>query len=158
MHACDHCATEQDIRASGLPSTFLRDCMYATSCRCSSATDGAVRGPAGEGRIATVAVLRDRDVHAGQTCDMTGLQALDLDEVAIVLADAVGRELRYQQVTIVRACVPRRVRRPALARRRLHVDYTAIAVGELDGVSDDIARVTGRPLRTLADLLGDRDA
>ena len=31
--------------------------------------------------------------------------------------------------------------------------YTAIAAGELDVVSDDVARLTGHPATSLADLL-----
>ena len=53
--ARDHAATEAHVRASGLPSTFLRDGLYADFLPAMVGEDGVLRGPAGEGRVAAVA-------------------------------------------------------------------------------------------------------
>ena len=53
--ARDHWATEQHIRGSGLPFTFLRDNLYADFLPFMVGDDGVIRGPAGDGRAALVA-------------------------------------------------------------------------------------------------------
>ena len=72
----DHWATEEALRASGMEHTFLRDSFYADFLPL-MATDGAIRGPAGDGRVAAVArddvaavaavVLADPGAHVGAT-------------------------------------------------------------------------------------------
>ncbi len=47
--ARDHWATEQQIRASGLAFTFLRDNLYADFLPQMVGADGVIRGPAGDG-------------------------------------------------------------------------------------------------------------
>ncbi|MFC7593285.1 NAD(P)H-binding protein [Nonomuraea antimicrobica] len=47
--ARDHWATEQHIRDSGLPFTFLRDNLYADFLPALAGDDGVIRGPAGQG-------------------------------------------------------------------------------------------------------------
>ncbi|MFP5487344.1 MAG: SDR family oxidoreductase [Acidimicrobiia bacterium] len=163
-HARDHYDTEQHIRASGVPFTFLRDNMYADFMPMLVGDDGAIRGPAGDGRIspvaqddiadAAVAVLLDPAAHAGQTYDLTGPEALTLDEVAEVLTTALGRPVRYEPETLEQAYASR----ASYGAPDWLVDawvstYTAIAAGELDGVSDDVARLTGRPATPLADVV-----
>jgi uncharacterized protein YbjT (DUF2867 family) len=46
--ARDHWATEQHIRASGIPFTFLRDNLYADFLPQMVGADGVIRGPAGD--------------------------------------------------------------------------------------------------------------
>jgi uncharacterized protein YbjT (DUF2867 family) len=53
--ARDHWHTEQHIRATGVPFTFLRDSLYQDVLPYFVGGDGAIRGPAGEGRFAPVA-------------------------------------------------------------------------------------------------------
>ena len=53
--ARDHWATEEHIRARGLPATFLRDTLYADFFPMMTGADGVIRGPAGDGRVAAVA-------------------------------------------------------------------------------------------------------
>ncbi|MYV99928.1 NAD(P)H-binding protein, partial [Streptomyces sp. SID3343] len=53
--ARDHWFTEQHIRASGLRFTFLRDNFYLAALPAMTGTDGAIRGPAGGGRVGAVA-------------------------------------------------------------------------------------------------------
>ncbi len=163
-HARDHYDTEQHIRASGVPFTFLRDNVYADFMPMLVGDDGAIRGPAGDGRIspiaqddiadAAVAVLLDPAPHARQTYDLTGPQALTLDEVAAVLSSALGRPVRYEPETIEQAYASRaNYAAPDWLVDAWVSTYTAIAAGELDGVSDDVARLTGRPATPLPEVV-----
>ena len=161
--ARDHHETEQHIRASGVPFTFLRDNTYADFLPMMIGEDGALRGPAGDGRIspvalddvadAAVAVVLDPAAHAGRTYDLTGPQALTLDEVAAILTAARGRPVRYEPETIEQAYASR----AGYGAPDWLVDgwvstCTAIAAGELAGVSDDVARLTGRRATSFGEL------
>jgi uncharacterized protein YbjT (DUF2867 family) len=53
--ARDHWHTEEHIRNSGAGFTFLRDSMYLDFLPGMAGSDGVIRGPAGEGRVAAVA-------------------------------------------------------------------------------------------------------
>ena len=160
----DHGATEALIRDSGLEHTFLRDNFYAEVFLEFADDSGAIRGPAGSGRVAAVSrrdvaevaahVLRDPDTHRGRTYDLTGPEALDLDEVAQVLSRVTGREHRFVDETMEEA---RRSRQGYGAPDWL-VDawistYTAIRDGELEHVSDDVPRLLDRPATSFADAV-----
>ena len=160
----DHYATEQHIRASGLRFTFLRDNLYADFMAALVGEDGVIRGPAGDGRVAAVAqddiaavaaaVLLNPGPHAGATYSLTGPQALSLDEVAATLTAELGRSVRYQPETLEQAYASR----ASYGAPDWQVDawvstYTAIAGGEVAGVTDDVPRLTGHPATSLAELL-----
>ncbi|WNZ14223.1 SDR family oxidoreductase [Streptomyces sp. 11x1] len=162
--ARDHFHTERHIRASGLAYTFLRDNLYAEFVPDLVGEDGAIRGPAGSGRAAFVAqddiadaadaVLSRPDDHAGVTYDLTGPDSLSLDDAAAVLSERLGRAVTYRQETVEEAYASR----AAYGAPDWQLDawvstYTAIAAGELDGVSDAVPRLTGRPATPLADVV-----
>ena len=166
--ARDHAATEEMLRASGMAWTFLRDALYADFLPLMVGEDGVLRGPAGDGRVAAVAtddvaaaavaVLRDPAAHAGRTYDLTGPQALTLDEVAATVREVTGRQVSYVDETLEEAYASRAV----YGAPDWQVDawvstYTAIAAGELATVSGDVERLTGRPATSLADLLRQTD-
>ncbi|WP_341359609.1 SDR family oxidoreductase [Georgenia sp. M64] len=162
-HARLHNATEQHLRASGVATVILRDNLYADFLPLLAGDDGVIRGPAGQGRVsavalddvadAAVAVLRDPARHDGATYELTGPEALTLGEVAAELT-APGRPVRYHDETLEEAYASR----AHLGAPRWEVDawvstYTAIAAGEMERVSDDVARLTGRPATSLRELL-----
>jgi NAD(P)H dehydrogenase (quinone) len=162
--ARDHWATEEHVRASGLAHTFLRDDLYADFAPHLVGADGVIRGPAGDGRVAlvaqddiadaAVAVLRDPDAHAVVTYDLTGPEELTLAEVAAVLGDAGGRPVAYHPETLAEAYASR----AAHGAPDWQVDawvstYTAIAAGEMAGVSPAVPELTGHPARTLSQVL-----
>jgi uncharacterized protein YbjT (DUF2867 family) len=160
----DHFATEEYLRASGMGFTFLRDNLYADFFPAMVGEDGVIRGPAAQGRVAAVAqddiadaavaVLLDPEAHAGATYSLTGPEALTLDEVAAVLTEAQGRPVAYQPETVPEAYASRAVyAAPAWQVDAWVSTYTAIAAGELAGVTGDIETLTGRPAMSLADLL-----
>ena len=161
--ARDHWATEEHLRASGLAHTILRDSLYADFLPMMT-VDGAIRGPAGDGRVAAVAqddiadvaaaVLRDPTAHGGATYDLTGPQALTLAEVAEIVTEVTGRQTRYEPETLEEAYASR----ASYGAPDWQVDawvstYTAIAAGELAGVSDAVAGVAGHPATSLRALL-----
>ena len=163
-HARHRRATEEHLRASGLAWTSLRDKLYRDFFPLLAGEDGVIRGPAGQGRTAAVAlddiadvataVLLRRGDHAGRTYDLTGPAALTLDDVAAELTETTGRPVRYVEETLEEAYVSR----ASYGAPDWEVDawvstYTAIAAGELAGVSGDVATITGREPRSLEDVL-----
>jgi NAD(P)H dehydrogenase (quinone) len=162
--ARDHWATEQHIRAGGLPFTFLRDSLYADFLPMMAGDDGVIRGPAGDGRVSLVAqddiadaaavVLRDPGPHTGATYDLTGPAALTFTEMAATVTDVTGRPVRFQNETLEQAYASR----AGYGAPGWQVDawvstYTAAAAGELATVSDHVRRLTGHPATSLAELL-----
>lgn len=162
--ARDHWATEQHIRETGMGFTFLRDNLYADFVPALVGDDGSIRGPAGAGRVSVVAlddissvataVLRAPTEHRGVTYDLTGPQALTLGDVARILSDVTGRAVTYEPETVEEAYASRAGYGAQDWRLDAWVStYTAIAAGELDGVTTAIADVTGHPAMPLADVL-----
>ncbi|MDT0569035.1 SDR family oxidoreductase [Streptomyces sp. DSM 3412] len=162
--ARDHFHTEQHIRASGLAYTFLRDNLYAEVVPDLVGEDGAIRGPAGSGRAAFVAlddiadvaaaVLSRPEDHAGMTYDLTGPESLTLDDAATILSEQLERAVTFRRETVEEAYASRAsYGAPAWQLDAWVSTYTAIASGELDGVSDAVPRLTGRPATPLADAV-----
>jgi uncharacterized protein YbjT (DUF2867 family) len=160
----DHWATEERIRASIPAWTMLRDSFYADFVPMMVGEDGVIRGPAGDGRAALVArddvadvavrVLLEVGQHDGRTYGLTGPQALSFQEIAALLSTP-DRPVRYVDETLEEAYASRAV----YGAPDWQVDawvstYTAIAQGNAEAVTGDVERVTGRPARSLADLLG----
>ncbi len=160
----DHGATEELIRSSGLEHTFLRDNFYAEVFPEFADESGAIRGPGGSGRVAAVSrrdvadvaahVLRNPGRHRGQSYDLTGPEALTLDEVADVLTRVTGRPHRFVDETMEEA----RHSRAQYGAPDWLVDawistYTAIRDGELEHVSDDVPRLLGRPATSFAEAV-----
>ncbi len=153
--ARDHFHTEEHARATGLSHAFLRPSLYADLVPHWCGTDGIIRGPAGEGRVAWVArddladaataVLVGEDgEHDGRTYDVTGPEALTLAETAEVLSGATGRRIRYEEETPEEA---RASRAPSGAPdweiEGWATSYAAIATGEMDVVSDAVRNLAG---------------
>ncbi|WP_250444505.1 SDR family oxidoreductase [Actinotalea sp. C106] len=160
----DHAATEEHLRRAGLRHTLLRDNLYLDVLPEFVGPDGALRGPAGDGRLGAVAradvarvattVLLDPRRHEGRTYDLTGPEALTLDEVAATITEVTGREVRYVPETLDEAYASR----STYGAPDWQVDawvstYTAIAAGEMAAVTDHVERVTGQPPLSLRELL-----
>jgi NAD(P)H dehydrogenase (quinone) len=162
--ARDHWATEQHIRASGLPFTFLRDSLYADFLPLMVGDDGVIRGPAGDGRAAVVAqddiadaavaVLRDAPAHAGRSYDLTGPAALTFAEMAATVTAVTGRPVAFENETLPAAYASRaRYGAPDWQVDAWVSTYTSVAAGELSRVSGDVERLTGHPATSLEQLL-----
>ncbi|MCJ1701319.1 SDR family oxidoreductase [Rathayibacter festucae] len=161
--ARDHAATEEAIRASGMNWTFLRDNLYLDFVPAMLGDDGAIRGPAGSGRAAIVAredvaraaaaILRAPEEHRGATYELTGPEALTFDEIAAVLT-AAGRPAVFVDETLQEARASRRRwNAPDWQLDAWISTYTAVAAGEMQHVSGDVERLTGRAPLSLAQFL-----
>ncbi|TDD48223.1 SDR family oxidoreductase [Nonomuraea terrae] len=161
--ARDHWATEQYIRDSGIPFTFLRDNLYADFLPYLAGDDGVIRGPAGQGRVSVVAqddiaeaaaaVLLRPEEHEGATYDLTGPRAVTLEEVATVLTRATGTVFSYHEETVEEAYASRSaLGAPAWQVEAWVSTYLAIAAGELEEVGDGVPALTGHPATGLEEL------
>jgi NAD(P)H dehydrogenase (quinone) len=163
--ARDHHVTEQHIEHSGMVWTHVRNNLYADFLPMLAGEDDVIRGPAGDGRVAAVAqddiaaaltaVLLDPAAHEGRTFSLTGPEAITLAEAAETMTAELGREFSFHDETLEEAYASR----ASYGAADWQVDawvstYTAIASGELAGVTGDVELLTGRPARSLADLLG----
>jgi uncharacterized protein YbjT (DUF2867 family) len=162
--ARDHWHTEQHIRAAGIPFTFLRDNLYADFMPALVGADGAIRGPAGDGRAAVVAqddiadaavaVLRDPHPHVGRAYELTGPEALTLTDVARALTAVSGRPVSYASETTAEAYASR----AAYGAPDWQLDawvstYLAIADGSLAAVSSAIEDLTEHRATSLVQVL-----
>ncbi|OLR93296.1 SDR family oxidoreductase [Actinokineospora bangkokensis] len=162
--ARDHWGTEQHIRDSGVGFTFLRDNLYADFTPQLVGEDGVIRGPAGSGRAAVVAqddiadaavvVLGDPAAHEGATYSLTGPESLSLTDLAATITSATGRPASYSPETVEEAYASRAgYGAPDWQLDAWVSTYTAIAAGELAGVTSHVSDLTGRPATSLAQLL-----
>jgi NAD(P)H dehydrogenase (quinone) len=161
----DHWHTEELIKGSGLRFTMLRDNLYLDFLPLMVGADGVIRGPAGDGRVAAVArddiadvaaavLLEGDDRHDGRSYDLTGPEALTMAEAAQRLSELAGRTVTYHPETLEEAYASR----ASYGAPDWEVDgwvttYVAIANGELEAVSGDVAAVAGHPPMALDDFL-----
>ncbi|GAA1509395.1 SDR family oxidoreductase [Kribbella lupini] len=162
--ARDHWHTEQHLRATGIGFTFLRDNLYLDFVPGFVGEDDAIRGPAGDGRVAAVLrddvaaaatqVLLDPAAHAGTTYDLTGPTAFTLTAAAAVLSEKYDRKIRYEPETLDEAYRSReRFGAPAWEVAGWVTSYAAIASGELSTVTDAVEQLTGRKPTGLAEYV-----
>lgn len=105
--AAEHKATEDAIRASGIPYVFLRNSWYTEnydSAVKSAVGLGAVYGCAGEGRVSAAAradyaeaaaVVLTTDGHAGKVYELAGDTAFSMPELAAEIGKQAGKSIRY---------------------------------------------------------------
>jgi len=161
----DHFATEQMVERSGMEWTFLRDNLYLDFFPLLADDDGVIRGPAGDGRVAAVAqddiaacavaVLLDPAAHTGRAYSLTGPESPTLAEAAETMTRVLGRPFRFEDESVEAAYASRSsYGAPDWQLDAWVSTYTAIAAGELEQVTDDVHRLTGRAPMSLADVLG----
>lgn len=163
--ARDHYATEQHIRGTGAEFTFLRESLYLDLAPTWVGSDGVIRGPAHDGRVAWVSRDDIADVaaavlttsgHEGQTYDVTGPVSISMAELADELAKFSGRPVRFEDETLEQARASRASSgAPDWAIEGWVTSYAAVGTGELDVVSDTVAALAGHPPQTLAEFLHD---
>jgi NAD(P)H dehydrogenase (quinone) len=162
--ARDHYATEEHIRASGMDFTFLRDNFYLDFLPLLAGEDGVIRGPAGDGTFSgvarediarcAVAVLRDPAIHKGATYNLTGPEELTFAQAADIITESTGRTITYQPETVEEAYASR----ASYGAPPWQVDawvstYTAIASGEMAGISPDVHGLAGEDPISLHEFL-----
>jgi NAD(P)H dehydrogenase (quinone) len=163
-----HWATEEHLRAVGIAHTILRDNIYGDFTPHFLGTDGNIRGPAADGRVAVVAqadiaevaiaVLTSDGAYDEQTLNLTGPAALTMHEIASILSDHLGRTISYIPETIEEAYASRAsYAAPEWLVESWVSTYLAIAVGELAAVTEDIPEVTGHPAMSLQEVIAAAD-
>ncbi|HLM04818.1 MAG TPA: SDR family oxidoreductase [Blastococcus sp.] len=163
-----HFHTEERIRSTGVPATFLRHSFYADFVPFfATLQDGraVIAAPAGDGRASFVsrddladvaaAVLLDGSGRLdGQALEVTGPDAITLAEAAAVLTEVTGVPAEYRAETIDEAWASRRPSgHPDWEIEGWVTSYLAIAVGELATVTDVVPTLTGHPATTVAEHL-----
>ena len=158
-----HFHTEERIKASGMTYTFLRDNFYADFFVELPDEEGRILGPAGDGRVGVVAredagrvaagILADPGRYENQTLDVTGPEALTLEEITQILTRVWGRPVTYVRETVEEAYESRKKWPAAQWEYDSWVStYTSIARGEMDVVSTTVRDVTGRDPLTFEEV------
>ncbi|HEX6924366.1 MAG TPA: SDR family oxidoreductase [Longimicrobiaceae bacterium] len=155
--AVEHAGTEEAIRESGIPYTFLRNSWYIenyTENLAPALEHGVLLGSAGEGRVsaatrrdyaaAAAAVIRGSG-HEGKVYELGGDEAFTMAELAEEISRASKRTVEYRDLPeeeYVRALVGFGLPEPAA--RALADSDRALARGELYTDSGDLRRLIGR--------------
>lgn len=166
--ATEHRETEEYIRDSGLPFTFLRNGWYIenyTEQLDQALEQGAFIGCGGDGRIsaasradyaaAAATVLTDEG-HEGETYELGGEEAFTMDELAKVVSEQSGTEVVYRDLppenytqALVEAGLPE-------AQAAVFADADqGVAEGHLYTESDDLRRLIGRPTTPMSEAVAD---
>ena len=163
--ARQHAATEEALAATGVRTTVLRHAMYADFVPFFAVLEdgrAVIAAPADDGRasfvsrddladVAAAVLLDDSPALDGAVLDVTGPEALSLDDAAAVLAEVTGRPATYRRQTVEEAWTTRRPSgHPDWEVEGWVTSYRAIAAGELSRVTDVVPTLTGHPARTVA--------
>ena len=165
-----HHRVETHLQASILSWTILRPGFFAQNLadayRTDIIRDDRIYLPAGRGRAAFIDVRDLGDVaatvfanpgaHRGAGYTLTGSQAIDFEEVAAVLTRELGRPIRYQPANVL--AYARHLRRQGLPSPQVLVQtvlHTGLRRGQAQTVDPTLARLLGRPPRTLAQYVHD---
>ncbi|GGO25984.1 SDR family oxidoreductase [Deinococcus humi] len=160
--AGDHKATEELIRASGLPFVFLRNGWYLENYTPAQAAQlGVIAGSAGEGRVsaaaradyaAAAATVLSQPGHENAVYELGGDQAFTLAELAAEVQAQTGRPVSYQDMPQqAYAEMLRGVGLPAALADVLADSDAHLAQGELYTDRHDLSRLISRPTTTLAE-------
>jgi uncharacterized protein YbjT (DUF2867 family) len=168
----DHGACDAHLGASGLPHVIVRPNLFQQNVPESTipsiGADGTFYANAGDARMSMVdtrdvaavaATALTEPGHAGNAYDVTGPEALSYEDVARVLSNALGKTITY--VAAPDDAVRESLRGFGLGDWMVEglVDlYQEYRRSGTDGyaaqVTDTVQRLTGRPPRTLVDLVG----
>ncbi|THF71527.1 SDR family oxidoreductase [Deinococcus sp. Arct2-2] len=162
--AADHKATEELIRASGLPFVFLRNSWYMENYNPAQAVQhAAVAGSAGEGRVsaaaradyaAAAAAVLTQTGHENAVYELGGDQAFTLTELAAEIQAQSGRPVTYQNMPQdAYAQMLRGVGLPGVVADMLADSDVQLEQGDLYTESRDLSRLIGHPTTTLKEAV-----
>ena len=159
--AGEHRATEELIRASGIPFVLLRNGWYLenyTDNLAPALEHGALLGSAGEGRVSAAAradfaeaaaVVVTEDGHANRVYELAGDEAFTLSELADIISRESGKPVEYRDLPEEEyAKILLSFGLPEPLARALADSDTGITRGELEDGSGDLRRLIGRPTTT----------
>jgi NAD(P)H dehydrogenase (quinone) len=160
----DHYRSERYLKETGIPATILGDSLYLDLIPEMFNETGVMRGPGSGGAVSWVsrqdvarvvaAALGPRSPFQGNY-DVTGQEALTLQETARQVSLRVGREMRYENESVEEG----RKWRNLLGAPVWEVDtwlgsYEAIAASELDTVSGTVLQFIGDQPLSLSQYFG----
>jgi NAD(P)H dehydrogenase (quinone) len=162
--AADHQATEELIRASGLPFVFLRNSWYMENYNPAQAVQhGVVAGSAGEGRVsaaaradyaAAAAAVLTQPGHENAVYELGGDQAFTLTELAAEVQAQSGRPVTYHNMPQdAYAQMLRGVGVPDAVADMLADSDVHLGQGDLYTESRDLSRLIGRPTTSLTEAV-----
>ena len=165
--APEHRGTEEALRASGVDWTFLRNGIYA-DLTAQGLTQSIAAGQhvynSGDGAIsyvtradcaAAAAAVLAGDGHAGNAYDVTGPEALSGADLAALASEVSGKPVQavpvddeaYVEILVQHAGLPEPIAQFLASFGKAAREW------QLDLVSDDVEKLTGRKPRRLRDLL-----
>jgi NAD(P)H dehydrogenase (quinone) len=162
----EHGATEQAIRDRGLHLTALRNGLYAEfqiPAAARAAASGKLVHNNGDGRTAYVsredcaaaaAAVLTTDGHEGRIYEITGPESISQAQLAALIGDVTGRPVEAVAIddeAAAHALVD--VGLPPETARAYASFGTAIREGVLDVVSPAVRDLTGRPPRSVREVL-----
>jgi NAD(P)H dehydrogenase (quinone) len=164
--AAEHVAAENELKASGLPYTILRNGWYTgnyTGSIPAALANGAFLGSAGEGRIssatradfaeaAVVAVTESG--HDGQTYELAGDESYTLSDLAAEVSRQTGRTIPYRNLPEAEyAAALTRAGLPDWLARMIAGWDTGVEQGALFDDGHELSKLIGRPTTSLSDAV-----
>ncbi|MDI5969485.1 NAD(P)H-binding protein [Streptomyces sp. SL13] len=157
-----HSVVEQAVVASGMRWTFVRGGMFATNTLDWAGqihASGAVRGPNATSvsapvhqddlaAVAAAALLDDTGTHDGAVHHVTGPEALTPPQMLDIIGHAIGRHLRYVELTRPEALAAMTANGVPEPVADAILDWSNADPARTGVVSDAVKNVTGRPART----------
>lgn len=162
-----HAATEAAIKASGVPATVVRNAFYAELQLMGlghTLESGTLTHAAADGRFAPVskadiaealARLLTTEGHIGKTYEFTGPELLSHADIAAIIAGLTDKRIETHEVSPeaqVEALLQMGL--PGFLAKALGSASRAIAAGEYDKRSDDLANILGRRPKSLSEVIG----
>jgi len=164
-HAREHGATEEMLRASGMPWAAIRNSMYADDIPGWFDPDGVAREPGDEARMSfsyrpeladVIAVTLTRPGHDGKIYNITTPESVSMRELAQIASKVTGEAYDYAPISDAEWIERWKAQgRPEWALEAGLTSYEALRAGELDVVTDDYERVTGRKPASIAQIIAD---
>ena len=162
-HAREHGATEDMLRASGVPWTSIRNSMYADDIPGWFDADGVAREPGDGARMSfsfrpeladVIALALTEPGHDGNVYNITTPESVSMEELAQLAVRVTGDPYRYEPISDGEWLKRWRAQgRPDWALEAGKTSYEALRAGEFDVVSDEYREVTGRKPKTIADII-----
>jgi uncharacterized protein YbjT (DUF2867 family) len=162
-HAREHGATEDMLRASGVPWTSIRNSMYADDIPGWFDADGVAREPGDGARMSfsyrpeladVIALALTEPGHDGKVYNITTPDSVSMEELAQIATQVTGDPYRYEPIPDGEWLKRWRAQgRPDWALEAGRTSYQALRAGEFDVVSDDYHKLTGRKPATIAEII-----
>jgi uncharacterized protein YbjT (DUF2867 family) len=162
-HAREHGATEEMLRASGVPWAAIRNSMYADDIPGWFDPDGVAREPGDEARMSfsyrpeladVIAVTLTGPGHDGKVYNITTPESVSMRELAQTASKVTGEAYDYAPISDAEWIERWKAQgRPDWALEAGLSSYEALRAGELDVVSDDYEKVTGRKPASIAQII-----